>query len=372
VTQPVRVLHVVGRMHRGGVETWLMHVLRNTNRARYAFDFLVQTSEPADYDQEILSSGSRILRCERPQSPSYPLRLLRTFAQFGPYDVVHSHVHHFSGLILTIAAFAGVPIRIAHCHNSRLSAPLTLLRRIYLNVSKRLIRRFATSGLAVSNLAADSLFGRRWHEEPRWSVQHLGVDLSRFRQTVDPQHIRRDMGIPADAFVIAHIGRFDPQKNHAFLLDIAAAAMTARPNVWLLLIGEGRLKAETERKVRDLGIARQVVFAGARGDVPCILRSVDAFAMPSLYEGLPLAAVEAQAAGLPVVLSDTITPEVIISAEQCQMLSLSQSPTEWASAVFRGRGQQADAALAAVNKSSFGLDRTLDALCAEYNRGREV
>lgn len=367
----IRVLHVVGRMNRGGVETWLMHVMRNTDRSRFAFDFLVHTAESSAYDAELRSLGARIIPCLRPQSLSYPVRLLRALRRHGPYDAIHSHVHSFSGVVLATAAAAGVPIRIAHSHNSLPSARLSLARRSYVRISARLLKLFATRGLAVSRLAAEDLFGPLWMNDSRWSVQHLGIDLEPFQETLDPHRIRLELGIPPGAFVVGHVGRFDPQKNHCFLLSIAAEAIHHRADARLLLVGDGPLRASLELRAKQLGIHDRVIFAGLRSDVPRMLRAMDVFVMPSLYEGLPLAAIEAQASGLPVVLSDAITPEVMVAADRCQALPLSASIQEWMSALFQRPRQEPCVAVAEIKTSSFNVTCSLNDLCRQYTRAGE-
>src|SRR5271157_154375 len=116
--KPIRILHVVGSMDRGGVETWLMNVLRHIDRDRFRMDFLVHTNQPAAYDAEVQSLGARILRCPATRHPiRYARRFLKIAKQFGPFDVLHSHVHDYSGYVVWLGRLAGVPIRISHSHN---------------------------------------------------------------------------------------------------------------------------------------------------------------------------------------------------------------------------------------------------------------
>ncbi|WP_255344386.1 glycosyltransferase [Anaeromyxobacter sp. K] len=354
-------------MNRGGVETWLMHILRNSDPRRFAFDFLVQTDEPSAYDDEILQRGSRIIRCPHPRSALYPARLLASLRRFGPYDVVHSHVHHFSGVVLFVARLSGIPVRIAHSH-SALTPSALLRRKVYARVSRWLLSTSATRGLAVSELAAASLFGPDWRVDDRWSVQHLAIDLLPFRQQAnDFGTVRHELGIPANAYVLGHVGRFDTPKNHRFLLEIAAATMRSRPEVWLLLVGGGPLRPAIEHAARSLGIERRVVFAGIRADIPRLLCScMDVFVMPSLYEGLPLSVLEAQAAGLPVVMSDAITPEAIVIPSQCRRLALSSPLEAWTSAALSAQRIDLLTAVTALETSSFGLQRSLQHLAALY------
>lgn len=334
---PLRILHVVGGMNRGGVETWLMHILRNIDRDRFQMDFLVHTDQPCPYDDEARSLGCQIIPCLSPSKPwLYARNFKRILREEGPYDIVHSHVHHFSGYVLWLAKQAGVPIRIAHSHSgtSEVDAHVSFLRRIYLNLMKGAISRYATTGLAASCLAGPSLFGQDWSKDPRWRVLYCGVDLTPFKTPVDGLVLRRELGIPDDAFVMGHVGRFIEVKNHLFLLEIAAAVVQKEPLTRLLLVGDGSLRPVIEAKIQQMGLTPYVILAGARSDVPQLMQSVmDVFLLPSFYEGLPVVGMEAQAAGIPLILSDVITKELDRVKPLIKRLSLSQGVSEWAKAV---------------------------------------
>ena len=183
LSRPLRVLHVLGGMNIGGVETWLMHILRKIDRQQVQMDFLVHTDAPCVYDKEIHALGSRIIPC---LSPSRPLTYARNFRQIlraqGPYDILHSHVHHFSGFVLKLAHSEGVPVRITHSHSdtSPIDQKGTILRRIYLRLCKHWVRKHATLGMAASQKAADALWGKNWQEDKRWRILYCAIDLAPF------------------------------------------------------------------------------------------------------------------------------------------------------------------------------------------------
>lgn len=344
-TRPIRVLHVVGGMSRGGVETWLMHMLRHVDRDRLKMDFLVHTTSPCPYDDEIRSLGSEVLPCLHPSRPwSYARNFRHILKKHGPYDVVHSHVHHFSGYVLRLAHRVGVPIRIAHSHNdtTAVDRKAGLIRQAYLGLSERWVRRHATLGLAVSRKAAAALFGESWEDDPRRDLFYLGVDLEPFRLQPDRERVRAELGLPADAFVVGHVGRFSEQKNHAFLIEIFEEIIEREPAAYLLLVGTGELRPDIEQRVKRAGLEGRAVFAGNRPDVPRLMMgAMDVFLFPSFYEGLPLVGLEAQAAGLPSILSDAITPEVVVVPELIKFLSITLAPAAWAEAALgfrRGLG----------------------------------
>ena len=339
-----------------------MHVLRRTARDRVALDVLVHTSETCAYDAEIRRLGARIFACPGHRIPwRYARDFRRIVAGCGPYDAVHSHVHYFSGVVLALARRLRIPVRIAHSHcmedDSNSTGPL---RSLYLAATRKAICRNATHGLAASEPAAGALFGPDWRRDPKYRVLHCGIDLEPFREN-GAGSARAALGLPADAFTIGHVGRFDENKNHRFLLEIAQVAMAANPKVRLLLIGDGPLRSSMEKRVCEMGMSGRVVFAGVRDDVPRILSSaVDVFVMPSISEGLPLATVEAQAAGVPCVISDSIPSEVDVVPLLVQRLSLGESPLIWAKAAVtkcRPAIVQSEA-LAAVERSPLNIERS--------------
>jgi glycosyltransferase involved in cell wall biosynthesis len=362
-------LQVVYTLNRGGIETWLVHVLRHIDRARFRLDFLVHTPDRCDYDDEVVALGARVIRCPPPTRPwRHARHLRRVLREFGPYDIVHSHVT-FTGYVLRLAQAAGVPVRVAHSHNDApgVRGEGGLPQRLFLALTAPWVRRAATHGLAASRLAAAALFGPRWAEDPRWRVAHCGVDLEPFSRPVEAAQVRRELGIAAGAPVIGHVGRFFRQKNHDFLLDVAAEFVRREPRARLLLVGDGSLRPDAERKAARLGLGHVAIFAGSRPDVPRLMRgAMDTFVLPSLYEGLPLVGVEAQAAGLPCVFADTITPEVDAVPALVRRLPLDGGPAPWSEALaacLAARPPVAPAeALALLRGSSFNIANGVRAL----------
>jgi len=205
-----------------------------------------------------------------------------------------------------------------------------------------MIRRYATHGLAVSREAAAALFGAAWRNEARYRLLFCGIDLTPFQAKVDPMAVRDDLAVPRDAFVIGHVGRFVSVKNHAFLIEIVAELVKTVPNVHLLLIGDGELLPAIEQQAARAGLAGRVTFAGARSEVPRLMRAMDVFAFPSHFEGLGLALVEAQAAGVPCIASDVIPEEADLIPQLIQRLSLAQSASVWAEAIKAMRATTTD------------------------------
>ncbi|MBI2528737.1 MAG: glycosyltransferase [Candidatus Rokubacteria bacterium] len=370
--RPLRILHVVYHMNPGGIETWLLHVLRHVARDRFRMDFLVHTPEKSWYEDEIRALGGGVLRCVRPiKLPRHLLQFSRVLRDSGPYDVVHSHVG-YTGYILRLARYAAVPVRIAHSHSGAAylrpsRAPLT---NLFLRLTSAWVLRDATLGLAASDISARALFGEDWRKDPRWRVFYCGVDLAPFESAFSRAEVRGEFGLDPDAFVIGHVGRFYPVKNHRFLIDVVAEAAKREPSTRLLLVGDGPLRPDIERRIAAAGLHGRVVLAGLRGDVPrLMLGAMDAFVLPSLYEGLALALVEAQAAGLPCIAAESIPPEADVCAPLVMRLPLQASASRWAEVILatrQGSRPRPRQALEAVRRSPFNIREGVEELQRLY------
>jgi glycosyltransferase involved in cell wall biosynthesis len=370
----MRILHVLGAMNRGGVETWLMDVLRNIDRSLFCFDFMVHTAQPAAYDEEAKKLGSRIIACPNPQKAlRYGRTLKCILREYGPYDAIHSHVHHFSGWVLRLAREAGVPIRVAHSHSDTrpVDSKAKVIRKVYLGLMKRWIGLHATAGVAASEEAGLALWGSNWRRDPRWRILYCGIDLRSFHIACEKSTVREEFGIPEDAHVIGHVGRFDSQKNHGFMLKVLEFIVRQKPDVWLLLVGGGRLRHDVEREAISKNIGDRVVFAELRDDVPrVLLGAMDVFLLPSLCEGLPVAVLEAQAAGLRCLCADNVTREVSIVPGAVEFLPLAVGPQVWADRVLTLLDEprhHPEYARDVVTNSPFAIENSVAALCRFYN-----
>ena len=333
----VKVLQIVGGLRRAGTETWLLQVARRINRSAIAMDFLVHGEETGDYEEELRHLGFGIVRTPMPGRYAAYLRSVGAALERGGYDAVHSHLQHFSGLTTFLASRREIPIRIVHSHLDVQPDLARGRKATYAWVMLRLIRRHATHRIAVSQRAAAALFGADWSHQPNTAVLSCGIDLAPFLEPVD-MGLRASLGLRPEGLVIGHVGRFVEQKNHDMLLAIAAEVMGHDPGAQLLLVGEGPLRPQIERACTDLGIRDRTMFAGSRTDVPEVLKAaIDVFVFPSRYEGLGLAVVEAQAAGVPCVIADHVPAEVEVLPELIHRHSLADPPSAWAATVNRVR-----------------------------------
>jgi glycosyltransferase involved in cell wall biosynthesis len=372
-----RVVHVVGRMHRAGVETWLMQVVRRSERQPVRHDFLVHASGESAYDAELTARGCRIYRVEGPRrSFVYPASLDAAFRRIladGPVHAAHAHEQLWCGLILEAARRAAIPIRIAHSHNDtlRLERFPNIPRAAFGTWMRGLISRAMTHGLSCSALAAPSLFGRRWRRDPRVRLHYYGLDFTRFSICENPTAVRSALGIPAGRKVVAHIGRCEPQKNQHFLLRIFEQSCRLRSDLHLLLVGEGALEAELKTFARQTGLSSRITWLRNRPDIPEILVSAsDLFLLPSIHEGLPLVLLEAQAAGLPCLFSSEITQEADLFPDANAILSCRRPPADWArelAALLRSHRPDRAARLELLTSGPFSVTRSADALTSLYH-----
>lgn len=371
----MRILQVVGGMNRGGAETWLMHVLRHIDRDRYQFDFVVHSDQSFEFSDEIKSLGGRLLPCNGYTRPwKYARNLRQILRRSGPYDVVHSHVQHFSGLVMWVARSEGVSGRITHSHldTSQITADARGFRRLYLNLMERWIDKHSTLGIAVSKQAGSALFGPDWERRADRRLAYCGIDLRPFDRPIDRTAIRRELGLAEDAFVVGHVGRFQEQKNHRFLIQIASRLADRCNRFRLLLVGDGPLRPVIQRQVFDAGLANHVLFMGSRNDIPrLMIGAMDILVMPSLREGLPLVMLEAQAAGLRSILTDTVTSELTILPNMVHHMSLSKSSLDWARRVesvayVSSRPTRAEC-LRAVSGSKFNIEKSIWSLLEAYH-----
>lgn len=336
--RPIRILHVLGCMDRGGVETWLMQILRHIDRSRFQMDFLVHTARPGAYDEEIESLGSRVIPCLGARRPwTYAANFMRQIAAYGPYDIAHSHVDAFSGYVLMLAQRAGVAQRIAHSHSNtmRQRKVAHTARRVYLKVTDEAIRRYATLGLAAGPQAAEALFGPQWSEHPQRKLLYYGCDLQVFRGDIRANDVRAEFGIEPGEIVVGHVGRFCEPKNHGFFIDVAAEVARLEPRSRFLLVGDGPLRPFIEQKIQASGLSSRFILAGTRDDVArLMLGAMDVLLFPSLWEGLPMTLIESQAASLPFVGSLAVPEEGVVVPWLTRRLDLDEPVFHWARAVL--------------------------------------
>lgn len=321
---PIRILHVVTHMNRGGLETMLMNYYRAMDREKVQFDFLVHRMDRADYDDEIESLGGIIWRLPRlvPWNLRYRNALNGFFREHPEYRIVHTHLNCLSSVILNAAKKAGVPVRIAHSHSADQQKDLKYPIRLYY---RRQIPKTATELFACGKQAGDWLY-----RGLPYRIVSNAIDAAAYAYDSSVREkIRKEFGLSEKTLVVGHVGRFSPMKNHRFLIQVFASVHKNEQDSCLLLVGDGNLRQELEQQIRADGLTDAVILTGIRTDVNQLLQAMDVFVFPSLYEGLPVTLVEAQAAGLPCLVSSSVTDECRFT-DAYEMENLTSSSEQWA------------------------------------------
>lgn len=333
----IRVLQVVGTMDLGGAETLIMNIYRNIDRSKVQFDFLCHNRIEAEYTDEIRALGGQMY-CVPGISHVGPFRyqenLYRFFCGHPEYKTVHSHHDILSGMILYQAKRAGVPNRFSHAHNEYVSKKIS--EQILLAFFKPYFPKSVTHAFACAEIAGKTLYSGRLLKE--YEIIPNVIETGNFRYSfVDKRSIWQELNIE-EGPVIGHIGRFAEQKNHRFLIEIFEHILEKQKKARLVLIGQGKLQKEIETMVKERRIEEQVHFLGSRQDIPACLSAMDLFLFPSIREGLSVATIEAQASGVPVLTSDSVSSEVAVTDLVYQM-SLREPAEEWAKKALELIGQ---------------------------------
>ncbi len=331
----VHVLVLDTVMDRGGAEAMIMNYMRNINRDIIKFDFLTNRDYRAAYEDEIESLGGKVYH----MCPMYPGKFhrykkeVREFLKEHPeYKIIHSNLEERSYLPLKVAKKMGVPVRISHSHNRPLGINPKLIVRYYFRF---MLKFYNTHMFACGEEAGDWLYGKKNRDNV--TIMNNAVDANQYRYNPEvSKKMKKQLGIEGKK-VIGHVGRFFPQKNHGFLIDIFNEIYKKDKDTVLLLVGGGELddalKNQIKEKVRNLGLEDAVEFLGVREDVDRIVQTFDVFLLPSLFEGLPVTMVEAQAAGLPCVISDKVPIQCDLTGN-VWVVPLEESPEKWADVVL--------------------------------------
>lgn len=326
--EPIRILHVVTNMSYGGLENLLMNYYRNIDRTKIQFDFLTHFQGHQDFEEEIQELGGKLFRLPRlnPFDPRYLKKLNRFFLDHPEYQIVHSHLDCMAGIPLKYAKKNNIPVRVAHAHSSN---QIHNLKYIIKLLCKPLILRYATSLFACGSKAGSWMFSGK-----SFSVLKNAIDAKSFTfNKTAADHTKKSLQIQKD-FVIGHVGQFRQEKNHLFLIDVFNEILKKDTNCTLVLVGKGPQMESAIAKVNAYGIAEHVKFLGARSDIPKLMQAMDVFVLPSLYEGFPVTMIEAQAAGLPCVISAGVPLECKITEEVTQ-IPLEKSPQVWAEEILK-------------------------------------
>lgn len=363
--KPIRVLQVVTTMERAGLETMLMNYYRNVDRTKVQFDFLRHRDGEHAYDAEIRAMGGRIYTVP----PFHPLNtngyltaLDHFFREHREYRIVHAHLDCLSAPVLRAAKRYGVPTRISHSHVSKMTFDAKYPIRMFYRAQ---IPGAATDLFACSEDAGKWMFGKK-----DFTVIPNAIDCNAFAYDGHKaEGLRRENDLEGQ-LVVGHVGRFDSVKNHRFLIEVFREIVNQHKDSVLLLAGVGDTMPEIKALVRERGIGDKVRFLGSCSNVPDILQMTDVFVFPSLYEGLGISLIEAQAAGLSCYASLGCVPESAAVTGNVHFLSLNQSPKTWADAILQNLPAPGErkSDLQAIRNAGYDIALEADKLEALYLR----
>lgn len=329
-----RVLQVMGTLEHGGAETMIMNLYRHIDREIIQFDFINHNPDLDDYEDEIRRLGGRVYYIPKFRGINYSQYVKAWkmfFAEHPEYEIIHGHVRSTAVIYLSLAKKLGRKT-IAHSHNVSSGHGITALGK---NILQLPIRFVADDFFACSKSAGEWLFGKRVVRGNRFHILPNAIDAEKYRYSPKwREELRKELKLEGKT-VIGHVGRFHPQKNHGFLLDIFDKVHRENPDTVLLLIGEGDLRMDMEVLAKKKGLEDCVLFLGMREDVPQLLMAMDLFVFPSKYEGLGIVAIEAQASGLRCICSDAVPRDVKVT-NLVQFLPLSD-PDVWVDQILRSK-----------------------------------
>lgn len=326
--EPVRILHVVTNMSYGGLENLLMNYYRNINREKVQFDFLTHVDIHQDFEEEIQAMGGKIYRLPRlnPFSPFYRKKLNDFLNQHLEYNIIHCHLDCLAGIPLKAAKDNNIQVRIAHSHSSSQNLNWKyIIKMLY----KPKIIRYATDLFACGDKAGNWMFNGK-----PYTIMRNAIDAKQFRYTHKKSVEEKEKLNLNGKLVIGHVGQFRQEKNQIFLVDVFAELIKKEENCVLIFVGKGPKMEEVKHRAKELGVINQVLFLGARSDIADLMQAMDIFVLPSIYEGVPVTMIEAQAAGLPCIISSGV-PEECKLTNNVVSISLTDEIETWTKAILK-------------------------------------
>ncbi len=308
----IRVLHVVNWLNRGGIESYLLNIIRNYDKSRFQMDFCCRGKSLGEMTDEVVSLGSQVLHCRMGINLPKFINNFQKLLCENSYDIVNSHACDLSAPILYSARKAGVKILVSSYHNIENTSAEAIVKKMpflrpfrnfLISFFHQKVIEYSTVITGCSGASLDAHFYNRDIHNPKFRVMYYGVECGRFKKQVLP-NFKSQLNIPAGHMIVGHVGRFNEPKDHFTFVKAAKSIFGKFKNVSFLLVGDGYLKPEIEAYVKKTGLEKNFVFTGIRSDVPNLLSVMDVMLFPSIAEGLGLALIEAQAASLPIVASD--------------------------------------------------------------------
>ena len=336
MSEKVKVLYFVDRMLRGGIQSLVIDWVESFDKTKLQVDFLL-LDDGKEYELEdfLRNMGCNVYKLENvwirkfTDFFKYSKKLDEFFKMHHDYKVVHLHSTSKNYMVLKYAKKYNIPIRISHSHNIDFQTK-NPIKKIFGNILKRPLIKYSTDYFACSQLAGEWLFGKRICSTDKFKVIHNAINYEKFKYNEETRtKLQRKLKIPEKCTVIGHVGRFTNQKNHSFLIDVFYEYQKICNNSKLLLIGTGELEKSIRLKVLRLGLENDVIFEGYHSNVNEYMQVMDVFLFPSLYEGLGLVLIEAQAAGLPCFTSEKVVPLEAKTSDNFVFISLKEDAKYW-------------------------------------------
>jgi len=331
-----RIAQVIGKNAKGGVESVVFNYYQFIQRTEFQFDFFIHDNSPYEIPLDIQKLGCAIYKIPSYKNIFSYIKTLKCLFKQHNYTIVHSHMSTISVFTLFAAKLANVPVRISHSHVTAGKGKGEFFRNTIKYILRLFSKLFPTHLFACSEYAGKWMFGQKAFDKGEITILNNAIDISKFVYDNPTRNRVRNKLSLKDQFVIGNVGRFMPQKNHNFLIDIFCEIYKKDTNCLLLLVGDGELKAQFEKKVKKLNLQGNVLFLGARDDVNKLYQAMDVFVLPSLYEGLGMVAVEAQIAGLPTIVSCRVPTESKVF-DFVDFVDLQEGAQEWAEIILSKR-----------------------------------
>ena len=363
------ILLVTAGLRIGGAEKVARDIGLVANPEQYEVHYLVFGDTVGDYEDELTKHGCTVTHIVAPAGGYLRfMRTLRALLRQNRYAVVHAHTMFNIGLILLAAMQEGVPVRIAHAH-SALTDGQTPIKLAYEAVMRRLILRCATDLIACGEAAGKRLYGARAYSR-RCRLILNGIDTTQYRFSLEHREQVRNALQLQDSFVVGHAGHLNEIKNQQYLLHLMPELLKRKPNVKLLLLGEGEDRPMLEQLIRDMKLEECVIMTGNVRNVPDYLSAMDVFAFPSLYEGMPLSIVEVQANGLPCILSTSVPKDVYLT-DLIQPVPLEQ-PHSWVNDICSAERKEPEKYSDMLKKSGFDTSTVMKKYYEIYERADQT
>lgn len=324
-----RILQVIGGMNRAGAETMIMNLYRQIDYKQMQFDFLVYSPEIQDYEAEILERGGKVIHLEGCSVWNYASKIKKVLLAYGPYDAIHIHTLHNAAFALLASRYDKNILKIVHSHSTQNAVTACIFKKIYEHLSRNVIKKETQVWLACGEEAGKYLFGEEFLQKGH--VLNNGVDLNKYNCHGDVAAELLD--VPEEYVKIGSVARLEDVKNHKFMIELAKFMKDSAYKFKMYFVGQGSNLEQIKEQIQRYDLVEEVILLGVREDIPKLMRGFDVFLMPSLFEGNPVTLIEAQATGLPCVISDCITDKIDMGLGLIRRCALDASLQEWANVI---------------------------------------